>query len=288
MEIIVHGGAGKQPAEPEQREAVLEIAAQTASNTATPDEAVVTAIAHLEASPRFNAGVGSARQSDGLVRTDAGIMTDRHDVGAACSLRGVKHAIRIADAVRTGTPHILLAGESAMDFAESIGVETDCDLTTPQTTEQWAKSDFDASSYDAQIASVTEHFGGGSDTVGAVATDGDMLVAGTSTGGRWFALAGRVGDVPQVGCGFYASAAGAASTTGAGEDIARHTLAREAVRELEMGATPTAAAQTVIDEFADRTGSRAGIIIADMKGNFGEAFCSEAMQTAIAIDGSVR
>jgi len=55
------------------------------------------------------------------------------------------------------------------------------------------------------------------DTVGAVATDGETFAAATSTGGRSFALAGRVGDVPQVGSGFFCTEAGGASATGAGE-----------------------------------------------------------------------
>lgn len=288
MEIIVHGGAGRIPDTPDERVAVLELAAETGSMASTPVAAVTTAIKHLEASPRFNAGVGSARQSDGIVRTDAGIMTATHDVGAACSLRGVKHAISVADAVRTETPHILLAGESAVEFADSMGIDTHTDLTTQRTDERWEQSTIAQSGYDEQLTDVRERFGKGSDTVGAVATDGESVVAGTSTGGRWVALAGRVGDVPQVGCGFYASSAGAASTTGAGEDIARYTLAREAVRELEMGASPEDAAATVIDNFDRNTGSSAGIIVCDNTGAVGDAYCSEAMQTAVAVDGGIR
>ncbi|MFB6268894.1 MAG: isoaspartyl peptidase/L-asparaginase, partial [Halobacterium sp.] len=112
------------------------------------------------------------------------------------------------------------------------------------------------------------------------AFDGDDFAAATSTGGRWLALAGRVGDVPQIGSGFYAAPAGAASATGAGEDIAKTTLTRRAVRHLESGLDAQAAADRAIDEFGELTGSSAGVIVLDSDGNAGEAFNSEQMQTA--------
>jgi isoaspartyl peptidase/L-asparaginase-like protein (Ntn-hydrolase superfamily) len=134
---------------------------------------------------------------------------------------------------------------------------------------------------------VHDRFGGAEDdptdhdTVGAVARDGDRFAAATSTAGRWFALAGRVGDVPQVGSGFYCTPAGGASATGAGEDIARVTLARRAVDRLDDGATPQDAAEGAIREFAAETGSRAGLIVLD-DADVGSAYNSDAMQTAVA------
>jgi isoaspartyl peptidase/L-asparaginase-like protein (Ntn-hydrolase superfamily) len=121
----------------------------------------------------------------------------------------------------------------------------------------------------------------GHDTVGAVAGDGETFAAATSTAGRWFALAGRVGDVPQVGSGFYCTPAGGASATGAGEDIARVTLAREAVARLEAGEPAQAAAEGALETFADLTGSRAGLVVLGADGP-GSAYNSEAMQTAVA------
>ena len=93
--------------------------------------------------------------------------------------------------------------------------------------------------------------------------------------------AGRVGDVPQIGSGFYASPAGGASATGAGEDIAKTTLCRRAVRHLERGLDAQAAADLAIEEFGELTGSSAGVIVLDRDGDAGESFNSEAMQTAV-------
>jgi len=72
MRIIVHGGAGGTPDEPDARQAVLDEAAETGAAAATPLDAVESAVRTLESSPRFNAGTGGAVQSDGIVRTDAG------------------------------------------------------------------------------------------------------------------------------------------------------------------------------------------------------------------------
>ena len=99
-------------------------------------------------------------------------------------------------------------------------------------------------------------------------------------GERAVALAGRVGDVPQVGAGFYASEQAAASATGEGEAIARFGIARQAVRAVDDGAAPVGAAERTIERFAAETGATAGVIVLDRSGATGEAHNAEAMQTA--------
>jgi isoaspartyl peptidase/L-asparaginase-like protein (Ntn-hydrolase superfamily) len=137
---------------------------------------------------------------------------------------------------------------------------------------------------------VRETFGGDDprdhDTVGAVATDGDRLAAATSTGGRWFALAGRVGDVPQVGAGFYATPEGAVSATGEGEAIARFGLARRVADAVAGGESPQHAADRVLRGFASETDGEAGVIVVGADGRTGTAFNTEAMQTGEATSES--
>jgi isoaspartyl peptidase/L-asparaginase-like protein (Ntn-hydrolase superfamily) len=211
-------------------------------------------------------------------------MTDDRSVGAVAAVEGVEHAVSAARVVRAETPHVLLAGQEAADLAADFGVETGVDLFSERSREKWADApDPPAGGPRAHLEWVRERFGG-TDTVGAVATDGDDLAAATSTGGRWFALAGRVGDVPQIGSGFYATPAGAASATGAGEDIARTTLTKLAVDHLADGSEPQTAAEQAIATFEERTGSTAGVIVIDPAGNRGSAFNSEGMQTAAAED----
>ncbi|ADD06493.1 asparaginase family protein [Natrialba magadii ATCC 43099] len=313
MHVLVHGGAGSDPDEPVPRQAVLDEAAETGAATSDPVDAVEAAIHVLESSPRFNAGVGSAVQSDGNIRTDAGIMTDDRAVGAACSMPSVEHAVSVARVVMEETPHGFVSGEHAVSLAEAFDVETGVDLWSERTREKWAETEADrptdgvASELEwiqnqygqtdpggrdeasGRETDTTEQTETGSrdgdldhDTVGAVAFDGEHLAAATSTGGRWLALAGRVGDVPQVGSGFYCSPAAAVSATGAGEDIARVTLSRRVARHVERGLDADAAAELAIDEFAELTGSTAGVIAVDSSGTLGSAFNSSMMQTARA------
>jgi isoaspartyl peptidase/L-asparaginase-like protein (Ntn-hydrolase superfamily) len=281
MKVIVHGGAGGEPDGPAERQAVLDEAAATGADAETPVDAVEAAVRVLESSPRFNAGVGGAVQSDGAVRTDAGVMTSDRDAGAVCSIPGVEHAVSAARVVMEETPHVLVSGEHAVDLAADFGVETGVDLWTDDSRETWGEHDPPEGSPRKHLPWLEEHFGG-HDTVGAVATDGERAAAATSTGGRWFALAGRVGDVPQIGSGFYASPAGGASATGVGEDIAKATLSRRAVRHLEAGYDAGTAADRAIDEFGELTGSHAGVIVLDAAGDAGSAFDSDAMQTAVS------
>ncbi|MFC7077051.1 isoaspartyl peptidase/L-asparaginase [Haloarcula halophila] len=278
MHVIVHGGAGSVPEQPTDRHATLSEAATVASDAATPTEAVRAAIRPLERAPSFNAGVGGAVQSDGVVRTDAGLMTADGTAGAACSMPGVAHAVDVAHAVATETPHVLVAGQQAVDLAAMCGIDTGVDLWTDGTRRRWEGADPPAQLGEAHLQWVRDRFGG-HDTVGAVATDGDRLAAATSTAGRWFALAGRVGDVPQLGAGFYADENGGASATGEGEAIARFGLARRAVELLDTYG-PRQAAEEAIDEFADATGGRAGVIVMDQAGHAGSEFNTQAMQTA--------
>ncbi|WP_458188018.1 isoaspartyl peptidase/L-asparaginase [Haladaptatus sp. NG-WS-4] len=281
MILIVHGGAGSEPDEPTPRQAVLDEAAETGTTAETVVEAVETAVHVLESSPRFNAGVGGAVQSDGEIRTDAGIMTSDRKAGAVCSMAGVEHAVSAARVVMEETPHVLVSGEHAVSLAADYGVETDVDLWTEKNHERWNDLNAPEGTPGEHLTWLREKFGG-ADTVGAVAFDGAEFAAATSTGGRWLALAGRVGDVPQIGSGFYAAPAGAASSTGAGEDIAKATLTRRAVRHLESGFDAQAAADRAIEEFAELTGSSAGVIVLDRDGNAGSAFNSDAMQIAVS------
>ncbi|WP_276298984.1 isoaspartyl peptidase/L-asparaginase [Halorussus lipolyticus] len=302
MNVIVHGGAGSNPDEPEPRQAVLDEAAEEGAASSSVLDAVESAVRVLESSPRFNAGVGGAVQSDGEIRTDAGLMTSDREAGAVSSMVGVEHAVSAARVVLDETPHVLVSGDHAVELAEDFGVETGVDLWSDDTREKWDDLDSVPEGTPSEHLDWLESKFGGNpdsaeedgdstapnpkdhDTVGAVAydTETDEFAAATSTGGRWLALAGRVGDVPQIGSGFFAAPAGAASATGAGEDIAKATLTRRAVRHLESGYTAQQSADRAIEEFAELTGSSAGVIVLDDEGRAGSAFNSDAMQTAVS------
>lgn len=288
MRVIVHGGAGGTPDEPESRQEVLDEAARVGATSPEPLDAVEAAIRVLESNERFNAGVGSAVQADGIVRTDAGMMLSDLSVGAACSMPGVEHAVSVARIVLEATPHVLVSGVHAVDLAADFGIDTERELLTADARETFKAENPPDGSPREQLGWLDSRFGDGDDqagkrdhdTVGAVAFDGEVFAAATSTGGRSFALAGRVGDVPQVGSGFYCTQAGGASATGAGEDIARVTLSRRATEFLEQGLDAQAAADRAIEEFDSLTGAGAGIIVLDEDGA-GSAFNTDGMQTSV-------
>jgi beta-aspartyl-peptidase (threonine type) len=280
MQLLAHGGAGTEPDEPAKRRIVLNEAVSIGEDAETPLSAVVDAVRVLEGEPRFNAGVGSVVQSDGAIRTDAGVMASDGTTGAACSMAGIEHAVGVARIVAEETPHVLVSGEQAVDLAEAYDIPTDRDLWTDRTESRWDElSDRSDAGIHEQLSWVHEQFGG-TDTVGAVATDGASVAAATSTGGRWAALAGRVGDVPQVGAGFYAGERAAASATGAGEAIARFGLARAVVESIDDGEDPQVAADRGIRRFGTETDGEAGVIAIDTVGKAGSAFNSATMQTA--------
>ncbi len=296
MRVIVHGGAGGVPDEPEPRQAVLDEAAAAGAATTDPLDAVESAVGVLEASPRFNAGVGGAVQSDGVVRTDAGIMTSNREIGAACSMPDVESAVSVARVVLTETPHVFVSGGHAVELAAEFGIDTGVDLLTDEKRKRYEAEDPPRGGPREHLDWLASRFGSGDDqagggekddapdhdTVGAVASDGESFAAATSTGGRSFALAGRVGDVPQVGSGFFCTEAGGASATGAGEDIARVTLSRRAVDLLADGYDADAAADRAIREFGDLTGSGAGVIVCGDDA-LGSAFNTDGMQTSARV-----
>ena len=284
MHVLVHGGAGGAPREPAARQKVLDEAVSDGLEAATPIEAVKAAVRCLEDSPRFNAGTGGTIQSDGIYRSDAGIMTDDGSIGAVCNLTGIRHPVDLADSVRTELPHIFLGPAGAMAFAEHLGIDTGYDLSTDRLTERFEAEGVPAD-FAGQLRFISERFDAPRpsddlDTVGAVATDGETLAAATSTGGRWLALRGRIGDVPQVGCGYYASPAGAVSTTGNGEAIAQVTLARLVERQLERGHEVQQAVTEAMATFERETDATAGVIAITAAGEIGSAYNSARMQTA--------
>lgn len=141
MQIILHGGAGGEPDDPEPRQEVMDEAAVRGVAEETPLDALVSALCVLEESPMFNAGVGGAIQSDGQVRTDARIMTDDLDIGAVASVPGVSEATRAARVVMEETPHVLVCGEFATEIAAGFGIDTDVTLTTEEGLEEFEELD---------------------------------------------------------------------------------------------------------------------------------------------------
>ncbi len=205
----------------------------------------------------------------------------------------VRNPILLARAVMERTPHILMVGAGAERLAREAGIPVCApdDLVTPRALERWKKWRAKSESVPAPRsqfgakrarASGACYRGPRHGTVGAASVDSDgMLAAATSTGGYPRKLAGRVGDSPILGAGFFADHSGAASATGLGEAIVRLSLCREAVLGLRR-MTPGEAAARAIGMIGPMSGGAdAGIIVIDRHGNPGYAHNADSMEVAM-------
>ncbi len=204
-------------------------------------DAVVESIVILEDDPRLNAGTGSRMRIDGRIQMDAALMNWDREAGAVAAIEEVKNPIRVAyDVLKT--PHILLAGADAVEFARSNG-HPRYDPSTPESRRHLEESlekirNGRLPRYARKWKGVEIH-----DTVGAVARDRrGRFATGSSTGGVAFMLPGRVGDSPIVGAGLYAGPRGAVSVTGIGEEIIKQVLSKFVYDRIADGLLPQRAA----------------------------------------------
>jgi len=304
--LVAHGGAGNAgpgAERPERRRgmmAAIRIGAGILRAKGSALEAVVGTVAALEDHPLFNAGYGSLLNSEGNVEMDASVMfaepvfsdstrlakrTHSHDAdysvsaGAVAVVSRVRNPIMLARAVMEHSPHILMAGPGAENFARKVGIRLvrPEEMVTERARERWHARKQQTGMLEAGAAARAAM---GHGTVGAVCVDvHGAIAAATSTGGVPGKLFGRVGDSALIGAGTFAHAFGAASATGQGEAIILTALCREAVLALADGA-PQAVAREAIAEMIDATGAEAGIILIDRRGRIGYAHNAASMQVA--------
>jgi beta-aspartyl-peptidase (threonine type) len=282
--IIVHGGAWDIPTELHEahRQGTRRAAdagwAVLAQGGAAMD-AVEAAIVIMEDDETFDAGRGSFLNADGQVELDAGCMDGAElRVGAVASVQFIRNPIRLARTVMEKSQHVLLVGQGAQRFASKMGFPL-CDLTdlaVPREFERWQKLLYD------RTYSARQSFARPTDTVGCVALDqAGHIAAGTSTGGTPNKMPGRVGDVPMVGCGFYADDEfGGASCTGWGEAIAKILLARLALHHLQQLGDPHLAAQAAIQVLAEKANGLGGVILLGPDGSPGWSYNTSHMAYA--------
>lgn len=294
--IIVHGGVGAVPHEKEEatikgvHAAVLagqKVLAAGGSSVA----AVEAAINVLEDDPTFNAGTGSVLTFDGEVEMDAAIAYGpRLGFGAVAGIRNIQHPISLARMVMEKTDHVLLQGSGAQEFARMMGIPPHCPITDERRV-QWRayREKFlrgDTGDWPKLKSLMEEHPEFMHGTVGAVAVDEEGAVtAGTSTGGVFLKLLGRVGDTPLPGAGTYATTFGGASSTGLGEGMMRTLITKTACDFMRMGLDAQGAASGAVDMLTNTLGTEAGIIVVDRCGGIGFAHNSRQMAHAFLREG---
>jgi len=230
--IVIHGGAGTNPAKMTKAEVAaveaslknaLDIGVAELDKGGTSLDAVEKVIRFLEDDPLFNAGKGAVFNAEGKHELDASIMDGRTKAcGAVASIRTVKNPISLARLVMTKTRHVLLVADGAEKFAGEMKVDRVDQqyYFTQKAYDEWQKKR-------AAENNPSKPDDAKKGTVGCAALDSHgNLAAGTSTGGLTNKKAGRVGDSPLIGAGTYAdNATCAVSCTGTGEEYIRNAVA---------------------------------------------------------------
>jgi beta-aspartyl-peptidase (threonine type) len=300
--LVIHGGAGisreelsaeKEAAARAALEESLRAGFKVLQSGGSSLDAVGMAIVVLEDSPSFNAGRGAVLTSAGAVEMDASIMDGATlKAGAVAGVQGVRNPIRLARAVMDHTPHVMLIGNGAEDFARErkLPFEPPDYFIIPERVRQLERAKEKAAKKQASIESLPPSFKAG--TVGAVALDkAGHLAAGTSTGGMTNKRAGRVGDSPVIGAGTYADDdLVAVSCTGHGEYFIRCAVAHDvAARMRYQNATVGDATRAIIHERLKKMGGDGGLIALDAKGNVATPFNTPGMfHGIIRADGTIR
>lgn len=283
--IAIHGGAGTLPraALASGREAAyraglaaaLDAGYNVLDRGGTSIDAVATAVRILEDDPLFNAGRGAVLAHDGTVELDAAIMDGRDlAAGAIAGVSHIRNPIDLARAVMEHSPHVMLIGAGAEEFARTRSIETvsnDYFITDARRAE-WRR----VLGGDQRPANELSALG----TVGAVARDrAGNLAAATSTGGMTGKRYGRVGDTPIIGAGTYAdNRSCAVSATGHGEYFIRAAVAHDICARVACGgATLEAAADAVVMGRLAQLGGEGGIIAVGADGKAVMRFNSQGM-----------
>ncbi len=294
--LIIHGGAGagsratiSAELEADMRSsmaAALTAGYQVLDEGGTSLDAVTAAILILEDATAFNAGKGAVFNAVGSHELDSSIMDGATlNAGAAAGVSTVRNPILLARAVMEHSPHVMLSGAGAEEFAREQQLATvtpdyfDTERRRRQLEQRLAR-DKRAAVEPVEGDNTSDAYFG---TVGVVALDqAGNLAAGTSTGGMTAKRYGRIGDSPVIGAGTYANNASCGvSSTGHGEYFIRHVVAYSICARMEHGGVSLeqAADDVVMTELVEAGGS-GGVIAMDARGNIAWPFNSSSMVRA--------
>ncbi len=269
--LVLHGGAGARLGTDYTVQSAHMLSVVTAGQKMLKDgqsalDVVAWVVEQLETSGLYVAGKGSAPHSLGGFELDASIMTGAtRRAGAVAAIEGIISPIQAAKSVLLDGTHVMLAGAGAAMAAKAAGL---AEVDNPDTY-------------------YTEHEGHGSKealdhgTVGAVALDiHGELAAGTSTGGTFNKLVGRVGDTPIIGSGTWADDTVAVSCTGLGEAFMRANAAYDVSARMRYGGAEINTASRAVLDVVQQCDGDGGLIAIDAAGNISMPYNSDGMKRA--------
>jgi N4-(beta-N-acetylglucosaminyl)-L-asparaginase len=216
-------------------------------------DAVETGARQPEADPEnHTVGLGGFPDRDGHVTLDACIMDHRRRAGSVAFLEHIVHPVSVARRVMEKTPHVMLAGEGALQFALAEGFPRE-NLLTPAAEKAWRE--WQRESHYEPKANAEQH-----DTLGILALDAQGRLAGAcTTSGLAFKMHGRVGDSPIIGAALYVDGeVGAACATGHGEYVMRTLGSFLVVELMRQGRTPQQACEEAVDRVLKDLGGQVG------------------------------
>jgi N4-(beta-N-acetylglucosaminyl)-L-asparaginase len=228
-------------------------------------DAVEKGVMVTEASQNCCVGLGANPDRDGFVTLDACIMDEHFNCGSVAFLERIKHPVAVARRVMEKTPHVMLVGSGAQQFAVAEGFPLEEQKLSPD-----AKKNYDSwlkkSEYKSPIINVENQPGTkqghgpfapaklengewNHDTIGMVAMDADGNLSGScTTSGAGFKMRGRLGDSPIIGAGLYVdNEVGACTATGQGEDVIRVAGSHSVVEMMRQGLSPEAACKKIVE-----------------------------------------
>ncbi len=238
-------------------------------------DAVENGVKIVEADPKEQSvGYGGRPDREGKVTLDACIMDENANIGAVLCLEHIMHPISVARKVMENTPHVMLSGQGALDFALAQGFKK-TKLLTPESEkeyQEWLKK----SEYSPKV-NIENH-----DTIGMIALDTHGNLSGAcTTSGMAYKMSGRIGDSPIIGAGLYVdNEVGAATATGHGEEVVRVVGSFLVVELMRTGMSPQKACEEAVKRIkkkfelrkANFQDTQIGFIALNKYGEYG-AFC---------------
>lgn len=246
-------------------------------------DAVENGVKVPEADPNNQSvGLGGRPDRDGRVTLDACIMDENSKCGSVACLEHIVHAISVARAVMEKSPHVMIVGDGALQFALANGFKKE-NLLTPRSEKEWREW-LKESKYEPWMNVENEHYKRDSkpgdernhDTIGMVAMDANGDLSGAcTTSGLAFKMHGRVGDSPIIGAGLYVdNEVGAATSTGVGEEVIRIVGSHLVVELMRQGLDPESACKKAVERIAAKNpvvskGIQVGFLALNKKGEYG-------------------
>ncbi len=246
-------------------------------------DAVEAGVRVTEADPKVSSvGYGGLPDREGYVTLDACIMDETGNAGSVAFLQNIKHPISVARAVMEKTPHVMLVGKGAGQFAVEQGFPQE-DLLTPESKKAWKKWQKE-SHYKpwSKQSDPSRH-----DTISQLALDkGGNLSGACTTSGLSFKMHGRVGDSPILGAALFVdNEVGAACATGVGEEVMKTVGSFLIVELMRQGLAPAEACREAVERIVRKNPQwreiQVGYLALDRAGNVGAAAVRPGFQIAV-------